>query len=93
MATWQPKNIMLAEKDQQNPFCIIDFGSAIEKGALCSVWPSADLYMPVYAHVYLINSAWYWPLTDLHKHASAYVYVVNNVLLAVPTSWARARHL
>jgi hypothetical protein len=28
----QPKNIMLAEKDQKNPFCIIDFGSAVEKG-------------------------------------------------------------
>jgi serine/threonine protein kinase len=29
----KPRNIMLAEKDPQNPLCIIDFGSAITKGS------------------------------------------------------------
>lgn len=28
----KPKNIMLAEKDPVNPLCIIDFGSAVNKG-------------------------------------------------------------
>lgn len=41
----KPKNIMLAEKDLQNPFCVIDFGSAVEAGKK----PFMNDYTEVYA--------------------------------------------
>mmetsp|Transcript_29265 Transcript_29265/g.72248 ORF Transcript_29265/g.72248 Transcript_29265/m.72248 type:complete len:556 (+) Transcript_29265:34-1701(+) len=42
----KPKNIMLAEKDLQNPFCVIDFGSAVEKGQRPFMNDFTEIYAP-----------------------------------------------
>ena len=42
----KPKNIMLVENDQQQPFRVIDFGSAITKGSNIIMDDFTEIYAP-----------------------------------------------
>ena len=42
----KPQNIMLVENDQQSPFRVIDFGSAIVKGSSILMDDYTEIYAP-----------------------------------------------